>query len=236
MSAARYKMKDLCELTGLPRQAIHFYIHEGLVPEGEKTGKNMAFYGEHHVTRIKLIRQLQEERFLPLKAIRAVLEEKDEGAFTPAQRRLLGEVKQRLAPTLVDAPARDTVDVKPILLKSGVDKRELDEMVEVGLIALTRGPKGKLLVAKDDVWLIELWGEVRSAGFTRELGFTPSVFAIFEEAISTMFKKETSVLADRLSHLPADRIAPMVERILPLIHTFLVRYHETKVRAFFANM
>ena len=31
------KMKDLCELTGLPRQAVHFYIQEGLVPEGDRS-------------------------------------------------------------------------------------------------------------------------------------------------------------------------------------------------------
>ena len=28
----RYRMKDLCEATGLPRQAIHFYIQQGLLP------------------------------------------------------------------------------------------------------------------------------------------------------------------------------------------------------------
>ena len=35
----RYRMGELCTLTGLPRQVIHFYIHEGLLPEGTKTGK-----------------------------------------------------------------------------------------------------------------------------------------------------------------------------------------------------
>ena len=35
-----YRMKDLCEATGLPRQAIHFYIQQGLLPAGRKTGRN----------------------------------------------------------------------------------------------------------------------------------------------------------------------------------------------------
>ena len=37
-----YRMKDLCDRTGLPRQVIHFYIQQGLLPEGQKTGRNMA--------------------------------------------------------------------------------------------------------------------------------------------------------------------------------------------------
>ena len=41
-AAHPYRMKDLCELTGLPRQVIHFYIQQGLVPPGVKTGRNMA--------------------------------------------------------------------------------------------------------------------------------------------------------------------------------------------------
>ncbi|HMY59542.1 MAG TPA: MerR family transcriptional regulator, partial [Pseudomonadota bacterium] len=71
------RMKDLCARTGLPRQAIHFYIREGLLPEGRKTGRNMAYYGEEHIERIALIRRLQEERFLPLRAIKVVLGAKD---------------------------------------------------------------------------------------------------------------------------------------------------------------
>jgi len=95
-AAFPYKMKDLCERTGLPRQVIHFYIQQGLVPEGKKTGRNMAYYGEAHVERILLVRRLQHERFLPLKAIRAILEERDE-VFSPAQRGFVDEVKARLS-------------------------------------------------------------------------------------------------------------------------------------------
>lgn len=64
---SKYRMR---ELSGLPRQAIHFYIQQGLLPEGEKTGRNMAYYSAQHVERLKIIRKLQQERFLPLKAIR----------------------------------------------------------------------------------------------------------------------------------------------------------------------
>ncbi len=232
-----YRMKDLSSLTGLPRQAIHFYIQQGLVPEGHKTGRNMAYYGEEHVARIKLVRELQHDRFLPLKAIRAVIDERDD-AFSPAQRRLLVDVKERLgkhvAPRSDDA--RETVDAKELAARVGLEKKDLDEMIAIGLFAASPGPRGRLRIARDDAWIVELFGEVRAAGFTRKLGFPASIMTIYEDAMTQLFDRETALLTSKLSHLPADRVASMTAKVLPIISTFLARYHDTKVRHFFAAM
>jgi DNA-binding transcriptional MerR regulator len=94
-----YRMKDLCDATGLPRQAIHFYIQQGLLPSGRKTGRNMAWYTEEHLERLHLIKKLQHERFLPLKAIKALFDGED-GVFSPRQHAFLAGVKERLAESL----------------------------------------------------------------------------------------------------------------------------------------
>ena len=60
-----YKMKDLCNITGLGRQAIHFYIQQGLLPPGRKTGHNMAWYSEDHLDRIQMIRNYNTSDFCP---------------------------------------------------------------------------------------------------------------------------------------------------------------------------
>jgi DNA-binding transcriptional MerR regulator len=235
-----YKMKDLCERTGLPRQVIHFYIQQGLVPEGKKTGRNMAYYGEAHVERIQLVRRLQHERFLPLKAIRAILEERDE-AFSPAQRGFVNEVKSRLSGAPFgrgDRPA--TVPVGELLDRLGLRRKDLDQMIEIGLFAAAeeRGEDGppSTVIARDDAWMLELFAELRAAGLSEELGFSALDLAMFEEAISVLFAREAEMLAARLSKLPADRAATLIERAVPLINSFLVRYHDTKLRNFFAAM
>lgn len=230
-----YKMKDLCELTGLPRQAVHFYIQEGLVPEGHKTGRNMAYYGERHVERIHLIKKLQDEQFLPLKAIRAIIEERDE-TFSPAQKQLFADVKERLRGAFGSPSDRkETVPVSALLEATRVDRRDFEEMVEIGIIATTKGPKGRMLVSKDDAWIVEMWGRLRSAGFTRELGFSPRMMGFFEEAIASIFQKEIEILSSRLGALPADQLAPMLARGLPLVGEFLLRLHENKIRTFIAT-
>jgi DNA-binding transcriptional MerR regulator len=239
-----FKMKDLCERTGLERQVIHFYIQQGLLPEGKKTGRNMAYYGEQHVERIKLIRKLQHERFLPLKAIKALLEERDD-AFSPDQQRMLSDVKAHLS--FVGARTSDgaklagehptpTIALSDALARCGLSRRDVEELAEVGLIAVLDADRAEPSLSRDDLWMLELFGQLRAAGFTRELGFTAQDFTMIDEAVTTLFRKETVLLARRLAHLPPDEIAALVERALPILSAALVRAHDTKVRNFFAAM
>jgi DNA-binding transcriptional MerR regulator len=231
-----YRMKDLCDRTGIPRQAIHFYIQQGLLPEGEKTGRNMAYYGEAHLERLKLIRQLQHERFLPLRAIRAVLDEKDDG-FSQPQRRFFLDVKHRLGP-LYGAAASDgdaLVPLHPLLLRAGVSREDAEELTRIGVLHIVK-KKGRQHVAKEDAWLLELWGELRASGFTKALGFMPEDVTIFAQALESMFAKERAMLKERLSQLPPDEVARMVESAVPLLNQFMARYHQSLVRKFFASI
>lgn len=232
-----YKMKDLCELTGLDRQAIHFYIQQGLVPEGEKTGRNMAYYGPEHLERIRLVRRLQHERFLPLKAIRAVIDG-DEGAFTPEQRGLLSELRPRLAAVLGDegpATATATVPLGPLLAAHDLTRAEAQAIADLGLLALVDAG-GEPRIAGRDAWILETWGALRKAGFSRALGFDAADLAIYEDAAARLVDAEVRMLMPRLAHLPADEVAAMVERALPLVSAFVVRLHLAKVRDFFASL
>src|ERR1700748_1518834 len=74
------RMGELAEASGVPVPTIKHYLREGLLPEPVKTSRNMAYYPPEFVDRIRLIKRLQERRFMPRKAIRAVLEEDPERA------------------------------------------------------------------------------------------------------------------------------------------------------------
>lgn len=229
-----YRMKDLCEKAGLSRQVVHFYVQQGLLPEGHKTGRNMAWYGEVHLERLQLIRQLQEERFLPLKAIRAMLQGCDDDTFTPGQRELIAEVRQRLTPTLGPVKGKsETLSAAELLKRTGVKRSELARMVELGLLA-TREERGRTVLARDDAYIVELWGQLREAGFTEELGFTVDDLMMYARALAGLFAREAQLLGERLAGLPPGRGAELVERAMPLIHAFMVRYHTAQTRNFLA--
>lgn len=223
-------MRDVTERTGLSRQAIHFYVEEGLVPPPVKTGKTMGYYTEAHVERILLVKKLQEEHFLPLKAIRAMLDD-DDGELTSAQRQVLRDVKARLPAETIAAEDDADIALAPLLAKARVSRADVRELEQHGLVRVVRGK-----VSADHAWLIELWGDVRAAGFTRDRGFSPDVLLIFERGIERMFAEEKRVLTQMAARLPAGDVAALVERALPLIHSFLVRRHQAKVRALFAAL
>src|SRR3954469_13390158 len=84
------KMRELAEASGVSAGTIKHYLREGLLPEPVKTSRNMAYYPPEFVERIRLIKQLQEERFMPLKAIRSLLEE------DPDRARRLVELEDRI--------------------------------------------------------------------------------------------------------------------------------------------
>ncbi|HMY21582.1 MAG TPA: hypothetical protein PKA58_34910, partial [Polyangium sp.] len=86
------------------------------------------------------------------------------------------------------------------------------------------------------VWIIETFAEFRVIGFTEEIGFGAPDVAIYAEAMSDLLAKETKLLAERLSKLPADVAAKMVERAAPLIHSFLGRYHDALMRNYLATL
>src|SRR5690349_11544156 len=83
------RMRDLVRATGLPRETIHFYLAQGLLPKPVKTGRNTAVYGPEHLERLQRIKDLQEKHFLPLRAIKAVLVDGASGGFSEEQEAML---------------------------------------------------------------------------------------------------------------------------------------------------
>jgi DNA-binding transcriptional MerR regulator len=229
-------MKDLCDAIGLPRQAIHFYIQQGLLPPGRKTGRNMAFYASEHLERLRLIKKLQHERFLPLKAIKALLDGGQE-EFTTEQQEFLGNVRERIAMELRPAASpATTLGVDELCSRAGVDREDVERAVELDLVGSMRDEHDRLRIAEKDGWIFEQLAAMRAVGFTRELGFTIADVALYQDAMRTLFRREVGLVTSRLAGLPPEEAARMIERALPIIHTFLARYHADQVRELFAVM
>jgi DNA-binding transcriptional MerR regulator len=68
------RMAELSRLSGVSRETIHFYVREGLLPRPAKGGKTVAYYDEAHLERLRVIRRLRDEKYLPLAVIRRMLE------------------------------------------------------------------------------------------------------------------------------------------------------------------
>jgi len=79
------RMRELAQRSGVSAGTIKHYVREGLLGGDEgivRTSRNMAYYPPELVERIRLIKRLQEERFMPLRAIRALLDDDPDRAGT----------------------------------------------------------------------------------------------------------------------------------------------------------
>lgn len=77
--AGSLRISDLAREAGVSAQTIHYYLRSGLLLPPVRTARNMAYYGPQQLEDIRLIRELQAKRYLPLSVIKLILDAKREG-------------------------------------------------------------------------------------------------------------------------------------------------------------
>ncbi len=116
------KMSELAEASGVSAGTIKHYLREGLLGDDEgivRTSRNMAWYPPEYVDRIRLIKRLQEERFLPLRLIKEALAERP--PRTPrAEVDLPDNVLDRLAELGVLTPDEEGYDPDDVAVISAI--------------------------------------------------------------------------------------------------------------------
>jgi DNA-binding transcriptional MerR regulator len=194
------RMGELAEASGVPAPTIKHYLREGLLPEPVKTSRNMAYYPLEFVDRIKLIKQLQEERYMPLRAIKAVLDEDPEHA------RELVELEDRILDRAL-AGERTRTSAAEARERYGVPKEVLDRLEE--LEVLSPNSRG---YSPSDVKIIEAISRFRAGGYDEEIGFTVYDTLRYKSAIEELVRQEVDVVMDRLAgEVPPERVVEMLE-------------------------
>jgi DNA-binding transcriptional MerR regulator len=193
-------MRELAEASGVPAPTIKHYLREGLLPEGIKTSRNMAYYPPEFVDRIKLIKRLQEERFLPLKAIKTVLDEDPDRA----------EAMLALGDQILDralAGERSRTSAAEVRKRYGLPKEVLDRLAE--LEVLTPNSRG---YSPSDVTIIEAISRFRAGGYDEAIGFTVYDTLRYKSAIEELVRQEVDVVMERLAgEVPPERVVEMLE-------------------------
>jgi DNA-binding transcriptional MerR regulator len=209
------KMKQLAEQSGVSAGTIKHYLREGLLPEPVKTSRNMAYYPPEFVERIRLIKQLQEERFMPLKLIRSMLEDDPEraGALVELEDRILEKARQREGSRVSGAELRRRYEIpKEVLERLG----ELEVLTPTG-----RG------YALHDVEIVEAISRFRAGGYDERIGFTVYDTLRYKRALEDLVKEEVQVLMDRLAgELEPDRAAELIEAGAEPLRDLIAALHQ----------
>ncbi len=206
MSAANTKddemlrMGELAEASGVSAATIKHYLREGLLPEPVKTSRNMAYYPAEFAERIRLIKQLQEERYMPLKVIKDLLDE------NPDRARALIELGDQLL-ARVQAGERERVSPAEVRHLYDIPQEALDRLAE--LEVLTPDENG---YTPSDVRIIGAISRFRAGGYDERIGFTVYDTLRYKRAISELAREEVDVLMDRLAgEMEPERVMELIE-------------------------
>ena len=199
-SPALLRMGELAEASGVPVPTIKHYLREGLLPEPVKTSRNMAYYSPEFVERIRLIKRLQEERFMPLKAIKNVLDE------DPGRASAMLELEDQILDRAL-AGERARTSAAEVRKRYGVPGEVLDRLEEIGV--LSPNSRG---YSPSDVTIIEAIGRFRASGYDEEIGFTVYDTLRYKTAIEELVRQEVDVVMSRLAgEVPPDDVVRMLE-------------------------
>ena len=179
------KMSELAERSGVSAGTIKHYLREGLLGQGDdvvRTSRNMAYYPPDYVDRIRTIKRLQEERFMPLRAIKDALEraaaDRDNERVSVAEARRRYEIPQNV----------------------------LDRLKEIGVLSPTaRGYDA------DDIKIVEAISRFRAGGYDEALGFTVYDTLRYKDALTPLVQEEARVLLERVAgEVTVDRAVEIV--------------------------
>lgn len=94
------RINQLAERSGVPVATIKYYVREGLLPGGERTGYNQVAYDETHLHRLRLIRALIGLAGLPIAVTKAVIVAVDDPGRTAHS--TLGQAQRAVSTSSVD--------------------------------------------------------------------------------------------------------------------------------------
>jgi DNA-binding transcriptional MerR regulator len=194
------RMRELAAQSGVSAGTIKHYLREGLLPEPVRTSRNMAYYPPDFVERIRVIKQLQEERFMPLKAIKRVMEE------DPERTRALVELEDRVIER-ASVGEEKRVSAAELRRRYDMPKEVLDRLAKLEILTPTK--RG---YSPSDVKIVEAIARFRAGGYDERIGFTVYDTLRYRSALEDLVKEEVEVLLGRLAgEMDTDRALKLVD-------------------------
>lgn len=228
------RMRELEKRTGVGRETIRYYIREGLLPEPMRASRNSASYTDDHVARLKAIKRLQDERFLPLAVIKTLLDADD------ADRWLAPTAFPQLDSMLRARLDADAVRVRvdSVIAGLGHSREELAELVDAKLIDIDADET----VTARDAAILRVLDEMRAIGFNQARGFRDGMLAIYADFVEWVtaqelryfFEHTAGQVAEAEALDMAERGISSINELLSLLRTRAI-LHKLEVRRRIAN-
>ncbi len=165
------KISELSQRTNVSKETIHHYIHVGLLRKPRKTKENVANYSEACVERVRIIKRLRDDYFLPLPVIKELIKkQKKQSCSEKVAFQFLSEYFRPVDRLLSDA----VIGADNFKKVTGLGKNWLAKMESWGIITADTSA-GDTVYSYDDVVIGKLLVDLDRIGLGPENGFDPEV-------------------------------------------------------------
>lgn len=158
------RIADLAERAGVPTRTIRYYTQQGLLNPPKLVGR-VGYYDDRHLERLRLIKELQEKRFLPLGVIRSVIRHYESGFNLDTMLVPLDIVFQ----PRWDATERTEFTRAELAAQAKVDPAVVDAAEDMGLLFPVRRGRERRYT-QDDVDMLGVAKQWQELGLPKGLG------------------------------------------------------------------
>lgn len=191
---SRHRIGGLAAQSGVPIPTIKYWIREGLLPPpSTKTGRTMAYYDDAYLERVRLVRALREQHFLPVRVIREVLADRAE-PITLDEAAAIARLGPRLAEKMRLGPAPMSLTRADLLARALVTDADLTLLEELGLIG-TGAPATRCYDA-EDLGLLDALGRLEQSGLGRDR-FPLTSLGLYIELLGELAHREVHMFTRR---------------------------------------
>jgi len=181
------KIRELEKRSGIPKETIHFYIREGILPKPRKLGRNVAEYDESYIEQIDMINILREKLFLPLTLIKKIVKNPRKSLGEPSLVRLRSEYFRP-----IDQFIKNEIKGEEAFLKAtGLGRKWATKIQDWGIIRPKR-LNGRKIYSQDDVIIARVIVEMDKMGLGPEEGFNPEALKVYKKMLREIVVKSHS--------------------------------------------
>ena len=137
------RISEVARAAGVPIPTVHYYMKQGLLMAPAATSRNMAYYDPRCVEEIRLIKELQTKKYLPLAVIKLIMQHErtgEDSAHLIETREALGEM---FRPLERGGKSRRQTFAE-LVASSGVSGTVLKKMEALGLLSPVGDARHKL--------------------------------------------------------------------------------------------
>lgn len=199
------RIDELAKRAAVPTRTIRYYTQQGLLNPPRLQGR-VGFYDERHLDRLRLIKELQEKRFLPLSVIKSVIRHYESGE----------NLETMLAPLdILYQPRWDATDQTQftkteLAREADVAESVVDAAEDMGFLFPERKGREKRYTT-DDVHMLDVAKRWLELGIPRDLG------RLYRESLEEISQMQVEAFnRSVVAPLVKEQLAPeeMRERLL----------------------